>query len=96
MKNITVSVDDETYRLTRDRAARLGTSVSALVRGLLTSLFQDDAEENDGDGRAEETELERRRRLLTQVLADFKARGVGLHMADNLSREDLYDRHAPR
>ncbi len=96
MKNITVSVDDEAYRLTRVRAARLGMSVSALVRGLLKSLVHDSADENDGDSRSEETELERRRRLLTQVLADFKARGVGIRMADNLSREALYDRHAPR
>ena len=34
MKNITVSVDEETHRLARIRAAELGISVSALVRGL--------------------------------------------------------------
>ena len=34
MKNITVSVDEETHRLARIRAAELDTSVSALVRGL--------------------------------------------------------------
>ena len=96
MKNITVSVDDETYRLARIRAARSGMSVSALVRGFLKSLVRDNAEENDGDSRSEETELERRRRLLAEVLADFEARGVGLRMADNLPREALYDRHAPR
>ena len=32
MKNITVSVDDQTHRLARIRAAELDTSVSALVR----------------------------------------------------------------
>ena len=31
MKNITVSVDEETHRMARIRAAQLDTSVSALV-----------------------------------------------------------------
>ena len=35
MKNITVSVDEETHRLVRIRAAELETSVSALVRNYL-------------------------------------------------------------
>jgi plasmid stability protein len=38
MKNITVSVDDQTHRLARIRAAELDTSVSALVREYLRSL----------------------------------------------------------
>ena len=38
MKNITVSVDEETHRLARIRAAELDTSVSALVREYLKSL----------------------------------------------------------
>ena len=35
MRNITVSVDDATYRRARIRAAELDTSVSALVREYL-------------------------------------------------------------
>ena len=38
MRNITVSVDEETHRLARIRAAELDTSVSALVRGYLKGL----------------------------------------------------------
>ena len=38
VKNITVSVDEETHRLARIRAAELGISVSALVRGFLKTL----------------------------------------------------------
>ena len=38
MKNITVSVDEETHRMARIRAAELDTSVSALVREFLRSL----------------------------------------------------------
>jgi plasmid stability protein len=38
MKNITVSLDDETYRRARVRAAEANTSVSALVKQYLTQL----------------------------------------------------------
>lgn len=37
MKNITLKVDDETYRKARIRAAEAGTSVSAMVREFLSS-----------------------------------------------------------
>ena len=40
MQNITVSVDEETHRLARIRAAEIGTSVSALVRDYLRSLVE--------------------------------------------------------
>ena len=91
MRNITVSVDEETHRLARIRAAELDTSVSALVREYLKGLAR-----RDGRGAAEpnriETADERRRRLFDAVLADFDARGVGLRMADNLSRDALHYR----
>jgi plasmid stability protein len=38
MKNITITVDDETHRVARVRAAEMGTSVSALVKGYLQGL----------------------------------------------------------
>ena len=95
MKNITISVDDETYRLFRGRAARLGTSVSALVRGYLKTFVREHTDGN-GDGGPEETECEHRRKSLNEVFSDFDARGVGLRMADNLPRDALYDRDAPR
>jgi plasmid stability protein len=38
MKNITIAIDDETHRAARIRAAELGTSVSALVKGYLQGL----------------------------------------------------------
>ena len=40
MKTISVSVDDETHRLARIRAAETGTTVSAMMRDLLTALLQ--------------------------------------------------------
>ena len=95
MRNITVSVDDDTYRRSRIRAAELETSVSALVRGFLQRLVREPAGGGE-QGVAAETGLERRRRLLAEVTADFDARGVGLRMADNLPREELYDRGRAR
>jgi hypothetical protein len=41
MKNITLTVDDETYRIARVRAAELGTSVSAMVKDYLNGLTDD-------------------------------------------------------
>ena len=92
MRNITVSVDEETHRLARVRAAELDTSVSALVRDYLRSL----ADGTEPAAAPVETELERRTRLLAEVTADFKARGVGLRMSENLPRDELYDRNALR
>lgn len=92
MRNITVSVDEETHRLARVRAAEMDTSVSALVRDYLRSLASG-AEPANGPV---ETELERRRRLIAEVTADFKARGVGLRMSENVPRDELYDRNALR
>ncbi len=42
MKNITLKVDDETYRKARIRAAKEGTSVSAMVREFLQQRARKD------------------------------------------------------
>ena len=44
MKNITVSVDDETYRRARMKAAEQDTSVSALVKAFLVALAEDESD----------------------------------------------------
>ena len=87
MKNITVSVDDETYRRTRIKAAEAGTSVSALVRAYLVSLAQGDAA---GSG------FERLRRLQEDTLQAIAARGAGLDPEENLARDRVHDRDALR
>ncbi len=87
MRNITVSIDEETHRLARIRAAELDTSVSALVRELLAELVQ---------GRNPETRFERLLRLQDETLEAIRARGGGLRMSDNLPRDELYDRDALR
>ena len=66
MKNITVSVDEETYRLSRIKAAEVGTSVTALVRAYLADLVQD---------RAQLTEFERLFALQRRTLEAIHARG---------------------
>ena len=44
MKNITVSVDDETYRRARIKAAERDTSVSGMVREFLNRVAGEDSE----------------------------------------------------
>jgi hypothetical protein len=79
MKNITVSLDDETYRRARMKAAELDTSVSALVRQYLAQLG------------ADETDLERRKRREKQLRALVPA---GFGAAERLSRERVHERDA--
>lgn len=76
MRNITVSLDDDTYRRARMIAAQRDTSVSALVRRFLVELA------------AGETEFERLKRLEHEIrerITDFRA-------SENLPRDELYDR----
>jgi plasmid stability protein len=90
MKNITVSVDEETHRLARIRAAELDTSVSSLVRQFLRSLIGSSSVVIVSVARNEkETAVDFRPRDLDEVLADFDARGVGV--SERLTREELYD-----
>ena len=95
MKNITVSIDEHTHRQARIRAAELGTSVSALVRTYLNRLVTEPVEDKVTEQESE-TPLESRRRLLREVIEDFDARGIGLRMSENLTRDELYDRNAFR
>ena len=76
MKNLTVSLDDETYRRARMIAAQRDTSVSALVKRFLIELASG------------ETEFERLKRLEREIrerITDFSA-------SENLTRDQLYDR----
>ena len=76
MKNITVSVDDETYRRARVKAAEQDTSVSALVKGFLTALAED---ESDAE------RLRREERALRSRIKAFRA-------ADQLPRDQTHER----
>jgi len=76
MRNITVSVDDETYKRARIAAAERETSVSALVRAYLEQLA------------SSETEIERLKRQEREIRSQIIAFNAG----DRLSREDLHSR----
>ncbi len=76
MKNITVSVDDETYRRARVAAAERDTSVSALVKRFLTDL---------ASGESDIERLKREEQALRGRIKAFRA-------ADRLSRDDLHRR----
>ena len=91
MKTISVTVDDETHRLARIRAAETGTTVSAMIRDMLTALLQS----SPGDVQVE-TEPERRRRRLAEIMDEFQKKGIGLDSSQRLSREEVYDRDAAR
>lgn len=80
MRNITVSVDDETYRRARVRAAELDTSVSAVVRRFLTEFAEG------------ETDFERRKQLQARVLASIRS----FRAAPRLTRDEAHDRNALR
>lgn len=94
MRNITVSVDDATYRRARIRAAELDTSVSALVRDFLGRLsggrLSGHAVGNGEEFRAEYL------KLLDGLFTDWDARGIGLRGYDRLTREEVHDRERAR
>jgi hypothetical protein len=76
VKNITVSVDDETYRRARTKAAEQDTSLSALVRRFLIELVSEEDTERA---------LGRQERELRAQIRDFSA-------GNRLSREDVHGR----
>ncbi len=88
MKNITISVDDEIYRLARIKAAEQSTSLSALVKAFLVRLT--------GGDEGGESEFQRLEREEQELRAELRMRRMGLNPAHNLSREELHARHALR
>ena len=91
MKTISVAVDDETHRLARIKAAETGTTVSAMMRDLLTELLQRPVEPEPA-----ETEPEKRARLLDGVLDRFRREGIGVDTSGVPTREEMYGRNAAR
>ncbi len=76
MKNITVSLDDDTYRRARIIAAERDTSISALVKEFLVML---------GAGENQVERLKREERALRERITSFRA-------SDQQSRDELHDR----
>jgi len=76
MRNITVSVDDETYKRARVAAAERDTSVSALVKVYLEQLA------------SHETESERLKRKERDIRSQISA----FNASDKLSRDEVHSR----
>jgi hypothetical protein len=76
VKNVTLSVEDEVYRVARIRAAERGTSLSGLVADYLRSLAADEAEF---------TRLEAQQRDVAEQIGRFRA-------GDRLGRDELHRR----
>ncbi len=76
MRNITITVDDDTYKRARIAAAELDTSVSALVTAYLRQRA------------AQETETER----LKLQEREIRSRITAFHAGDRVSREELHGR----
>ena len=81
MKNITVALDEETYRMARIAAARRDASVSSLVKQYLQTLA------------ATEAATEKPAHELETLLAEIARRHPNFTCRDNLSRGALYDSH---
>ncbi len=77
MRNITVSVDDETYKRARIVAAEQDTSVSALVKTYLIQLA------------TQESEFDRLKRLEQEIRDQI----LSFNASDRLTRDELHDRH---
>jgi plasmid stability protein len=77
MKNITVSVDDETYRAARIKAAEQDRSVSSLVKQFLAEFAR---------GESETERLKRKEKALRAAVSAFRG-------ADRLPRDEAHQRH---
>jgi hypothetical protein len=75
VKNITVTLDDETYRRARVKAAEMDTSVSALVKQFLSELAA---------GESEFERLKKKEQALRERIATFRA-------SDRLGREEVHE-----
>lgn len=84
MKNVTVSLDDETYRRARVKAAEIGRSLSALVRDALNAL---------GTGESEFERLHRQELELREKLGEEPTVG---RASERLSRDEVHDRGRDR
>jgi hypothetical protein len=76
MKNITLAVDDDTYRLARIAAAERNTTVSALVRDYLRTFVR------PGDGQTDSA---------ADLFAALD-RTQGFRAADRMTREEAHER----
>jgi hypothetical protein len=90
VKNITVSIDDETHRLARIYAAKRGFSISAVVKTQLQKLAAEASafEASVKPGLDPSSDEYKRIKLLGEAAMDRV--GEGFSASNRLSREELY------
>lgn len=76
VRNVTVSIPDDVYRVARVRAAELGDSLSGIVATYLRTL---------ADADAEFARVETQQRAVVAEIDSFSA-------ADRLKRDEVHDR----
>lgn len=85
MKNITITIDDELYRNARIKAAQESTSVTAMVRDFLIETV---------NGKKAGDKFDRLLQEQLSLMTQIHQKHPRLNPHDNLTRDDLYDRHA--
>lgn len=92
MKNITLKIDDETYRKARIRASQEGTSVSAMVREFLIRSTEDHQLQNEKATSA--TAHEKRVAELSAFFAEMDAKAMTRPPRSEplkpMTREEIY------
>ncbi len=91
MKTISVTVEDETHRRLRIMAAEQGTSVSAMIRNHMQALLDSASQTTPAESKSE-----KHRRELMELAEEFERKGIGISMAENQTREEMYQRNATR
>lgn len=87
MKEITVSVDDETYYRACLHAAELKTTIPALLCEYLREVTEPPPKTPE-----QEAATEIRTRKLREVRDEISRNNPDFRMSDNVPREELYDR----
>lgn len=80
MKNVTVSLDDDTYRNAKRWAVEHDRSLSSVVREVLQTYG------------AQESEFDRLKRQQDELFATLDARGGGVDASERWTREEVNDR----
>ena len=91
MKDITISVDDETYRYYQRNAAAVGASVEEWVGARLANFLPKPISEAEAEVRRQQTHD-----LLARIDARRKAEGTDFQPGEKLTRDELHDRKAFR
>ena len=91
MRTITISVDDETYRLYQKRADAVGTSVEEWVSTRLAHLLPKPISDAEAESRRQQMYD-----LLARIDARREAEGMEFRPGNKLTRDELHDRNALR